>query len=471
MTIESEKNAPSARATLADVRPGGRVRLGDASDRVSHLKERIRWTQAGYDCSVLHVGPKHFNARYVVSFGINENSAGFWIATWENENLEPRRIGCFASEEEAKGACLVDAVKEDNDRYIWDGVDFAPALSAQPSPGGQDALATARELLAAEYDKAGERVFADRARKGQYDNDPDVHAIVTALAARQPVGISAEWVLGYLTTDAPEDSREAIRNAFTEYAALSAARQPSKQPDSVALGEATEFCIEKGARQPVHGSGTLVDSGALQMALNVLRRAGKDEVADALESTAARQPVGEQPAIPEGWALVDLAEYTVLPQIPTTAMMDAGWPIGEQITDQFDVKGAYADLIAEHEAKGEGIIHGPIQVPAQAVDLGAGVKAIAAERERQLQAEGFSRDCDQQYREGELARAATAYVQLAAMDLQVGTRSHIALQEPPFFWPWAPEWWKPVDARRDLVRAGALIAAQIDLIDSQAVGK
>jgi len=30
MTIESEKNAPSARATLADVRPGGRVRLGDA---------------------------------------------------------------------------------------------------------------------------------------------------------------------------------------------------------------------------------------------------------------------------------------------------------------------------------------------------------------------------------------------------------------------------------------------------------
>ncbi len=124
-------------------------------------------------------------------------------------------------------------------------------LSAQPSPGGQDALATARELLAAEYDKAGERVFADRARKGRYDNDPDVRAIVAALAARQQ----------------------------------------SKQPDSVALGEATEFCIEKGDRRPAHGSGTLVDSGALQMALNVLRRAGKDEVADALEATAARQPV------------------------------------------------------------------------------------------------------------------------------------------------------------------------------------
>ncbi|HEL4217156.1 TPA: hypothetical protein UM510_000395 [Stenotrophomonas maltophilia] len=84
---------------------------------------------------------------------------------------------------------------------------------------------------------------------------------------------------------------------------------------------------------------------------------------------AARRPVGEPVAIPEGWALVDLAEYTVLPQIPTTAMMDAGWPIGEQITDRFDVKGAYADIIAEHDAKGQGIIHGPSQQPAQAVDL------------------------------------------------------------------------------------------------------
>lgn len=41
---------------------------------------------------------------------------------------------------------------------------------------------------------------------------------------------------------------------------------------------------------------TLVDSGALTLALNVLRRAGKDEVADALQATAVRddgqQPVG-----------------------------------------------------------------------------------------------------------------------------------------------------------------------------------
>lgn len=97
-----------------------------------------------------------------------------------------------------------------------------------------------------------------------------------------------------------------------------------------------------------------------------------------IRDLAARQPVGEPVAIPEGWALVDLAEYTVLPQIPTTAMMDAGWPIGEQITDRFDVKGAYADLIAEHDAKGEGITHGPSKPPAQAVDLGQFRPAVCA---------------------------------------------------------------------------------------------
>lgn len=32
-------------------------------------------------------------------------------------------------------------------------------------------------------------------------------------------------------------------------------------------------------------------------------------------------------------------------------------------------------------------------------------------------------------------------------------------------WPWADEWWKPKDRRADLVRAGALILAEIDRID------
>lgn len=104
--------------------------------------------------------------------------------------------------------------------------------------------------------------------------------------------------------------------------------------------------------------------------------------------------------------------------------------------------------------------------PAQGIDLGDGVRAIAEERRRQVEAEGFSPATDAGYNAGELAKAALAYVQLAAMDLAAGGRDHIATGSPPACWPWHPVWWKPRNARRDLVRAGALIAAQLDVLVS-----
>lgn len=47
----------------------------------------------------------------------------------------------------------------------------------------------ARLLLAAEYENSGEKMFADRARNGRYDNDPDMRAIVAALTPAEG------WVL------------------------------------------------------------------------------------------------------------------------------------------------------------------------------------------------------------------------------------------------------------------------------------
>lgn len=203
----------------------------DFADRVRRLRESALWKTVRWDAEVMEVGPEHFNARYVVTFDINENHNGVWVAEWQNESLEPRRVGLFASEEEAKGACVIDAVKEDNDRWVWTG----PTIAAPP---------------------------------------------------------------------------------------------------------------------------------------------------------------------------------------------------------------------------------------AQSIDLGDGVRAIAEERRRQVEAEGFSPATDAGYNAGELAKAALAYVQLAAMDLAAGGRDHIATGSPPACWPWHPVWWKPRNARRDLVRAGALIAAQLDVIDS-----
>lgn len=105
--------------------------------------------------------------------------------------------------------------------------------------------------------------------------------------------------------------------------------------------------------------------------------------------------------------------------------------------------------------------------PAQGIALAAGVRAIADERQRQVHSEGFSAENDADYKAGVLANAALAYLQVAAMDLAAGGRTHIATETPPACWPWHRLWWKPQDTRRDLVRAGALIAAQLDAIDRQ----
>ena len=41
----------------------------------------------------------------------------------------------------------------------------------------------------------------------------------------------------------------------------------------------------------------------------------------------------------------------------------------------------------------------------------------------------------------------------------------------PVGWPWHRQWWKPKNARRDLVRAAALIVAEIERLDRATVAR
>lgn len=88
---------------------------------------------------------------------------------------------------------------------------------------------------------------------------------------------------------------------------------------------------------------------------------------------------------------------------------------------------------------------------------------IAAERERQIEAEGWSPEHDDEHENGELAQAASTYAFYAS-----NTRLHNSAKDVhrcPQSWPWGAEFWKPKDKRRDLVRAGALIVAEIERLD------
>lgn len=87
---------------------------------------------------------------------------------------------------------------------------------------------------------------------------------------------------------------------------------------------------------------------------------------------------------------------------------------------------------------------------------------VYRERMRQLSTEGFSRERDDEYVNGELATAAACYALRARLECSGG----INAEAPPSFWPWAKAWWKPSrDPRRNRVKAGALILAEIERLD------
>jgi hypothetical protein len=99
---------------------------------------------------------------------------------------------------------------------------------------------------------------------------------------------------------------------------------------------------------------------------------------------------------------------------------------------------------------------------------------IAAERRRQILEEGWTPEHDDDHARGELAFAAAVYAINSAephdqIELQVehrGFKLRVGWAAvSTLLWPWHRNWWKPSNRRRDLVKAGALIVAEIERLD------
>lgn len=99
---------------------------------------------------------------------------------------------------------------------------------------------------------------------------------------------------------------------------------------------------------------------------------------------------------------------------------------------------------------------------------------ISDERRRQIEVEGFATGRDDiEHANGELARAAAWY----AIGAQCHSWSDVLGPDDPgcvahelfvddfYGWPWAYRWWRPKNRRRDLIRAAALIVAEIERLD------
>lgn len=88
------------------------------------------------------------------------------------------------------------------------------------------------------------------------------------------------------------------------------------------------------------------------------------------------------------------------------------------------------------------------------------VRDVLAERKRQVDVEHWMPGHDDQHTGGELAQAAAAYA-------YYGTEAENSQPPAESIFPttWDMSWWKPGDHRRNLVKAGALIIAEIERLD------
>ncbi|EPG3313509.1 hypothetical protein L4Q78_001714 [Pseudomonas aeruginosa] len=125
--------------------------------------------------------------------------------------------------------------------------------------------------------------------------------------------------------------------------------------------------------------------------------------------------------------------------------------ISEQPYDESKLHSAIAAMLAAAPGK---------EVPQAWLD-------VQAERRRQVEAEGWAPEHDDQHADGQMAVAAGYY----ALACGFPHERDIALGHVPQYWPWDARWWKPKDARSNLVRSCALALAEIERLDRACISQ
>ncbi len=85
---------------------------------------------------------------------------------------------------------------------------------------------------------------------------------------------------------------------------------------------------------------------------------------------------------------------------------------------------------------------------------------VAFERQRQIESEGWDAEHDDLHDAGELVRAAICYAAPFSF-MKISKAGGLV----PEHWPWDASWWKPKDERTNLIKAAALLIAEIERLD------
>lgn len=98
----------------------------------------------------------------------------------------------------------------------------------------------------------------------------------------------------------------------------------------------------------------------------------------------------------------------------------------------------------------------------QRIPLSQASVDVLSERQRQISEEGWTPKHDDAHDFEQIAAAAACYAMPQECREYPTEMGGTVLDE---MWPWDKKWWKPGDRRRDLVKAGALILAEIERLD------
>lgn len=176
---------------------------------------------------------------------------------------------------------------------------------------------------------------------------------------------------------------------------------------------------------------------AVQVAVLELRKVRNDASALAAENAGLKE-WNPNPHSASMFEAIEKAEKLMDDGMPELAMIEAFEILKMKRTPATD---AFLD-----EVRAQGV-----------KSLSNAVQSVISERQRQQSVEGWTPEHDDEHTEGEMAEAAACYAMFA-------NNQGFSV---PGLWPWAREWWKQSGQRRDLVKAGALILAEIERIDRQ----
>ncbi|HFX1042236.1 TPA: hypothetical protein ACID0Q_001810 [Pseudomonas aeruginosa] len=154
-------------------------------------------------------------------------------------------------------------------------------------------------------------------------------------------------------------------------------------------------------------------------------------------------------------------------KLPAEQIADAlifKWPVLQGARNQLNIK-----RISE-QPYDESKLHSAIAAMLAAAPGNSVPQAwldVQAERRRQITAEGWTPEHDDEHADGQMARAAACYALAGSSAPNDGTAALLV----SLAWPWDEQWWKPSTARRDLVKACALALAEIERLDRACISQ